>query len=136
MRRIALALALAAALPAALPAVASELQCRMTRACVMGGPCLKADLPIVVRDAEGHSPRLVVDHHAHPADRVRNFYGTVYHGYNEAELGPNHPGELFVRPNGRTTYIRRADVRGVVIRTDYRGRCRLIADPALPPAIK
>ena len=114
----------------AAPAAADDLSCRLTRACVQGGPCVKADVPLYVSDADGHRPFMLVDDVAHPVDREYNFFGTVFHGWNNGRRPATHPGELWVRPNGRTTYVRRADVRGVLIRTDYRGRCVLIPTAA------
>ena len=109
-------------------AAADALSCTLTRACVQGGPCVRAQVPLFVRGADGARPQMQVDGVLHPVDRERNYFGTVYHGWNNARRPVSHPGELWVRPNGRSTYIRRADVRGVLIRTDYRGRCVLVPE--------
>ena len=127
------ALALIAALAAG-PAFADTLSCNLTRACIQGGACAKAAVPLVVRDAAGPRPVMEVDGVAHPVDREFNFYGTVYHGWNSDLLGVGHPGELWVRSNGRTRYVRRASVRGVTIRTDYRGRCNIVPDAGVAGA--
>ena len=116
-------LALAVVLPGL--ASADTLSCRFTRACVQGGPCLRADVPILVEDADGPRPVMRVGDVILPVGRESNFYGTVYNGWNNARRPAGYPGELWVRPNGRTTYVNRADVRGVLVRTDYRGRCVL-----------
>ena len=128
MRPILLLLALT--LPVS--ALADTLSCRFTRACVQGGPCLAADVPVIVVDADGPNPVLRVGDRAAPVTRGRNFYGTVYNGWNNARLPATFPGELWVRPNGRTIYVRRADWEGVTIRTDYRGRCELVPAPDEP----
>lgn len=124
------ALVLCAALLAPAAALADTLSCNLTRACVQGGPCIRASVPLTVLDAAGPRPVMQVDGVSHPVDREFNFFGTVYHGWRDAELPATHPGELWVRPNGRTTYIRRADIRGVTVRTDYRGRCVIVPGPA------
>ena len=116
----------ALALVLALPAAADTLSCRLTRACVQGGPCLRADVPLWVEDAAGPRPVMRVGGQALPVDRESNFYGTVYNGWNNARRPAAFPGELWVRPNGRSIYVRRADVDGVLVRTDYRGRCAVI----------
>lgn len=126
MRRALLALALLAAGPAA----SDTLSCSLTRACVQGGPCVRTAVPLAVQDAAGPRPVMVVDGRTHRVDREFNFYGTVYHGWNSARLPTSHPGELWVRPNGRTSYIRRADISGVTVRTEYRGRCVIVPGPA------
>ncbi len=132
---------LIATLAALLPglAAADTLSCRLTRACVQGGPCLPADVPLWVEDAAGPRPVMRVGGQTLPVDRESNFYGTVFNGWNNARRPADFPGELWVRPNGRTTYVRRADVDGVTIRTDYRGRCAIIPGPDGPggaPALK
>lgn len=104
-------------------AAAGDLSCRLTRACVQGGPCLRTDVPLVVEDADGASPVMRIGSVAVPVGREFNFYGTVFNGWNNADRSLSQPGELWVRPNGRTTYIRRAEIEGVLVRTDYRGRC-------------
>ena len=112
------------------PARADDLSCRLTRACIQGGPCLRADVPLAVVGADGPRPVLSVDGATEVVDRDRNFYGTVFNGWNNARRPASRSGELWLRPNGRATYVRRADVRGVTIRTDYTGRCvQVRADP-------
>ena len=128
MRPILTALALVLAAPAG----ADDLSCHLTRACVQGGPCLKADVPLTVVGADGHRPVLSVDGATVPVERDRNFYGTVFNGWNNARRPATLPGELWLRPDGRATYVRRADVRGVTIRTDYRGRCVQVPTPDGP----
>ena len=130
------ALLLLAALLAPAAALADTLSCNLTRACVQGGPCLRASVPLIVRDAAGHRPVMEVEGRSHPVDREFNFHGTVYHGWNSARLPLDHPGELWVRPDGRTTYIRRADIRGVTVRTDYRGRCVILPGAGVAAPIK
>ena len=110
-------------------AAADTLSCRLTRACVQGGPCLRADVPLWVEDAAGPRPVMRVGDAAVPVGRESNFYGTVFNGWNNARQPAEHPGELWVRPNGRSIYVRRADVDGVTIRTDYRGRCVIVPTP-------
>lgn len=129
MRRVLLLI-----LAMAAPAAADTLSCEMTRVCVQGGPCLRVSVPVAVDDAAGARPVLLVDGARHPAERARNFFGTVYHGWRDAELPASHPGELWVRPNGRSKYIRRADIRGVTIRTEYRGRCVIVPGAGLAGA--
>ena len=124
-------LVLALTLPVA--AVADTLSCRFTRACVQGGPCLPADVPVWVEDAAGLRPVMRVGDRALPVGRESNFFGTVYNGWNNARRPAALPGELWVRPNGRSTYVRRADVEGVTIRTDYRGRCAIIPAASRTP---
>ena len=124
----ALLLAVALAAPSGAIADTMALSCKLTRACVQGGPCLRSNVPLFVRDATGSHPRIQVDGGLHEVDRERNFFGTVFNGWNNAARDVSDPGELWVRPDGETTYIRRAEIRGVTVRTDYRGRCRLVPE--------
>ena len=118
------------ALLLAAPASADALSCRLTRACVQGGPCIRTDVPLTVLEADGPRPVMRVGESVLPVGVERNFFGTVYNGWNNALRPATDPGELWVRPNGRSTYVRRADVRGVTVRTDYRGRCVLVDAPS------
>lgn len=115
-------------------ATADDLSCRLTDACVQGGPCVRANVPLVVEDADGLSPVMSVGGVAVPVTREFNFYGTVFNGWNDAGLPLSQPGELWVRPNGRTTYVRRGEIEGVVVRTDYRGRCVMVPAPDVAAA--
>ena len=90
-------------------------------------------MPLLVTGADTIRPVMRVDGAAVPVDRERNFYGTVFNGWNNARRPATLPGELWLRPDGRATYVRRADVRGVTIRTDYTGRC--VQVPADPGAV-
>ena len=89
-------------------------------------------MPLLVLEADGPRPVMRVGDAAVPVTAQRNFYGTVYNGWNNARRPLSFPGELWVRPGGRSTYVRRADVRGVTVRTDYRGRCKRVAEPSVP----
>lgn len=128
--------ALAALALIALPSLAGagDLSCRLTDACVQGGPCVRASVPLVVEGADGPSPVMRVGGLAAPVTREFNFYGTVFNGWNDAGLPLSRPGELWVRSNGRTTYVRRAEIDGVVVRTDYRGRCVMVPDAGVAGA--
>ncbi|PRY95119.1 hypothetical protein BCF33_0733 [Hasllibacter halocynthiae] len=84
--------------------------------------CGEARGRLVVVDANGPSPRFLVEGRTYPVDRRVTTFGTTFNGWNRA-LGWDRPGELWIRPSGRARYIVRADVQGIATRADMNGFC-------------
>ena len=86
--------------------------------------CGRATGGVIVEDALGPAPRFRLGGREYRVSRVRNFYGTVYEGWQNHREGFGEADELWLRDGGGARWIARGDPAGIGTRAEFSGRCR------------